>query len=190
MTLSHEAHGTVEILSGRSNAIEPRAFPADPAAADQAGIYAWWGDDDALAVLSEEIGAELPPLLCVGQAGATKWPSGTASSATLASRIRGQHIRGNARSSTFRLTISALLLRRYGLVPVAGGKLDRTSNAKVSAWIADHLSIAVAPFADRDALGAAEAEVARHLDPPLNLGHCLPSQARARLTALRRAIPR
>jgi hypothetical protein len=28
------------------------------------------------------------------------------------------------------------------------------------------------------------------LDPPLNLGHCLSSETRARLTALRRSLPR
>jgi hypothetical protein len=30
--------------------------------------------------------------------------------------------------------------------------------------------------------------VLRDLNPPLNLGHCLPSPARARLTELRRAL--
>jgi hypothetical protein len=151
-------------------------------------MYAWWGDLHARDTLGEEIGAGLTPLLYVGQAGATKWPSGKRSSATLASRIGQQHVRGNARSSTFRLTVSALLLNRLGLVTATGGKLDRRSNQRVSEWIADHLRVAVAPFDDRDALAAVEAEVVAHLDPPLNLGHCLPSTVRLQLTERRRAL--
>lgn len=55
------------------------------------------------------------------------------------------------------------------------------SNRRVSEWIVEHLSVAVAPFPERDELAAVEAAVVRRLDPPLNLGHCLPSQARAGL---------
>ncbi len=188
MSPSTAAGDIVAALSEPTNAVGPRSFLQDRGAAARSGIYAWWGDEEALNNLGEELGTDLPALLYVGQAGATKWPSGRRSSATLASRVGGQHIRGNARSSTFRLTISALLLRRFRLVPVAGGKLDPPSNSTVSAWIADHLRVAIAPYDDRDALGAVETEVVRHLDPPLNLGHCLPSHARARLSELRRAL--
>lgn len=180
----------IEVLNRPEGAVEPRHFPRDREVAASPGMYAWWGDNEARVLLGEEIGAELPGLLYAGQAGATKWPSGKRSSATLASRVGGQHIRGNARSSTFRLTISSLLLGRFGLVAVPGGKLDKTSNVKVSEWIADHLRVAVAAHDDRDTLGEVESEVVARLDPPLNLGHCLPSQARARLTELRRALPR
>lgn len=190
MNASAGAGAIVSTLSLASNAVGPRSFPRDRAEAARPGMYAWWADDEALTILGEEIGAKLPALIYVGQAGATRWPSGRRSSATLASRVGGQHIRGNARSSTFRLTVSSLLLRRFGLVPVAGGKLDPPSNARVSAWIADHLRVAIAPYDNRDTLGVVEAEVVTHLDPPLNLGHCLPSEARARLSELRRALPR
>lgn len=190
MILSAAGQQIVMLIGRSENAVEPRRFPADRDAANQPGMYAWWGDDEALSVLSEEIGADLPPLLYVGQAGATKRKSGTPSSATLKSRIGGQHIRGNARSSTFRLTISSLLLRRLELVAVPGGRLDPPSNRRVSAWIAEHLRVAVAPYEDRDTLEMVEAEVIRHLDPPLNLNHCVLSPARSRLTNLRRSIPR
>jgi hypothetical protein len=153
-------------------------------------MYAWWGDDEACAVLGEEIGAPLSSLLYAGQTGATRKRSGAGSSSTLAKRVGGQHIRGNARSSTFRLTISTLLLDRLALVPAGKGRLDRPSNIRVSAWIADHLMVSIAPFDDRDALGDVEKEVLAHLDPPLNLGHCLPSDARARITERRRLLPR
>jgi hypothetical protein len=83
-----------------------------------------------------------------------------------------------------------LLLGRLDLATVARGKLDVASNARVSDWIADHVRVAIAPYDDRDTLGAVESEVVTALDPPLNLGHCLPSDARARLTALRRSLDR
>jgi hypothetical protein len=47
---------------------------------------------------------------------------------------------------------------------------------------------AIAPFDDRDQLGVVEAEAIMRLDPPLNLGHCLPSAARERLTSIRRSL--
>jgi hypothetical protein len=71
-----------------------------------------------------------------------------------------------------------------------GGRLAPDSNVAVSEWIADHLWVAIAPYEDRDTLGAVKAEVVAQTDPPLNLGHCLPSHARHRLSELRRAIPR
>lgn len=177
-------------LADSANAVEPARFPRDRGEAAKPGMYSWWGDNTARQVLGEEIGATLPPLLYAGQAGATKWPSGKRSAATLASRIGQQHIRGNARSSTFRLTISSLLLHRLGLLPAGGGKLDGESNAVVSAWIAEHLRVAIAPYEERDTLAAVEASVVTRLDPPLNLGHCLPSAARARLSDVRRSLPR
>src|SRR4051794_12905681 len=118
MTLSPAAEAIVKVLEQPENAIPPREFLRDRGSLKRPGMYAWWADDEARQVLGEGLGAELLALVYVGQAGATKWPSGTTSSATLASRVGGQHIRGNARSSTFRLTISALLLQRFQLVAV------------------------------------------------------------------------
>jgi len=188
--LSPTAWTLVHELTNREKAIEPARFPADPAEAKRPGMYSWWGDDEACAVLGEAIGVKLPHLLYVGQAGATRWPSGAKSAATLASRIGTQHIRGNARSSTFRLTISSLLIEPLSLTTAGGGKLDPASNERTSAWIADHLRIAIAPFDDRDTLGRLEKEVVGQLDPPLNLEHCPPSQARTRITQRRGAIGR
>lgn len=190
MTATPAAEAIAAVLNDPTNAVEAAGFPRSRDEAARPGMYAWWGDDAARAALGEELGAALPPLLYVGQAGATKWPSGKQSSATLASRIGRQHIRGNARSSTFRLTISVLLLQRLALAPAIGGKLDGRSNALVTAWINDHLRVVIAPYDDRDTLGVVEAEVVTELDPPLNLGHCLPSSARSRLTQLRRSLPR
>ena len=187
--LSPAAHEVVRQLTDRAAAIHPAEFTQHREATARPGMYAWWGDDEACEVLGQEIGAPLSSLLYAGQTGATK-KRGAQSSATLASRVGRQHIRGNARSSTFRLTISTLLLDRLVLVPAGKGRLDRPSNTRVSDWIADHLMVSIAPFDDRDALGDVEKEVLVHLDPPLNLGDCLPSDARARITERRRMLPR
>ena len=111
-------------------------------------------------------------------------------SSPAATRIGRQHIRGNARSSTFRRTISALLLDQLRLVPAGGGRLDSPSNAVVSQWIAEHLTVGIVAVDDRDALGRVEQALLDQLDPPLNLDHCPSSAARARLTALRARISR
>lgn len=187
--LSPHAQRLVALLQDRDGAVSPRSFPVDRAGAMRPGMYSWWADEQARTQLGEALSAELAELIYVGQAGATKWPSGTTSAATLTSRIGRQHISGNARSSTFRLTISALLLDQLGLVPVDGGRLDASSNAVVTPM--DRRSPARHNRAlrrPRHTLGAVEGEVVAYLDPPLNLGHCLPSHARARLTQLRRRV--
>lgn len=179
----------IEMLSKPENAQPPLRFPLDSHSAGHAGMYAWWADDTARRDLGRPLDLVLPPLIYIGQAGATRWPSGTPSGATLRSRIGQQHIRGNARSSTFRLTVSALLLDQLEL-SVAGGRLDPASNARVSAWIAEHLMVAIAPINDRDRLATIEEEVVAALDPPLNLGHCLSTTARRTLTERRSALSR
>lgn len=185
-----EVEVLVAALSNSARAEAPARFPVDVRAAANPGLYSWWGDDDGRAVLASGLGVEaLPPLLYAGQAGATKWPAGKRSDATLRSRI-GQHIRGNARSSTFRLTLSTILLVELCLTSAPGGRLTPDSNSVVSEWIAAHLRVVIVPFADRDRLGVVEAAVVGQLDPPLNLDHCASSAIRSRLTELRRALPR
>lgn len=184
-----EVEVLVAALADSMRAQAPATFPRDAKAAANPGLYSWWGDEEARRVLAAGLDVDaLPPLLYVGQAGATKWPSGKPSNATLRSRIGQQHIRGNARSSTFRLTISAILLAELDLQPAPGGLLTPKSNRVVSGWIATHLQVAIVPFADRDRLGVVEATVVARLDPPLNLDHCTSSAIRTRLSELRRAL--
>lgn len=180
-----DATQLIELLSNPAIAQAPRSFPQDPRMAGRAGMYVWWADDAARVALGAPLGDVLPALVYAGQAGATRWPSGTTSNATLKSRIRQQHIGGNAGSSTFRLTISALLVDQLQLLVVGGGRLERESNNRVSTWIAEHMRVGIAGFDDRHQLGVVEAAVVTALDPPLNLEHCSPTKARSRLTALR-----
>jgi hypothetical protein len=179
----------VRALTDEVHADAPGEFPSNREIASQPGLYAWFGDAEARALLGAPLGAELAALLYCGQAGATKWPSGKKSLATLGSRIGSQHIRGNARSSTFRLTLSTVLLAPLGL-QAAGSRLTAESNGQLSSWIRDHLRVAIVAFPDRDTLAEVERAVVARLDPPLNLDHCVPTGVRAQLTTLRRSLPR
>src|SRR4051794_5059599 len=74
------------------------------------GLYAWWVSPGAV----PNVGGPAHPrepfeLLYVGVA-----PKGAQSTATLRSRIHGQHLRGNIGSSTFRQSLAALLLEEQG----------------------------------------------------------------------------
>ncbi len=184
---SRDALSIVRVLTNEANAITPAEFSANLPQARRPGMYAWWGDDEACELLGSQLATSLPHLLYAGQAGASKRRSRKPSNATVASRVRSQHIRGNPRSSTFRLTISSLLLEPLGLIPAGDRKLAPASNLRVSAWIAEHLRVAIAPCDDRDRLAEIEQEVVAHLDPPLNLEHCPPSESRTRLSQ-RRAL--
>ena len=179
----------VERLSNPANAEPCAAFPRDPAAAAHPGLYGWWCDPDGLGQLQEAFVTELHPLIYAGQAGATT-ADGAARSATLRSRIGGNHLNGNIGSSTFRKTLTALLRPSLGLRLAAPGKLDVHSNAEISRWMREHLMVVIAPCPYRAALAGLEALVLDALDPPLNLQGMPPSPIRAQLRHLRSHIGR
>lgn len=178
----------VAALSDRNRAESPRTFPSDRDTASHAGLYSWWADADARTLIGSTLKIEMSDLIYAGQAGATRWPSGTTSTATLATRIRGNHINGNASSSTFRLTISAGLLDPLRLTVAQPGRLTSESNRAVSEWVKAHLRVAVVACDDRDRLGKIESAVLEVLDPPLNLDGRPATESRAVLSALRRRV--
>jgi hypothetical protein len=159
-------------------------FEQDRTLATEAGLYAWYGDEVAQSLIERALGGLVGALLYVGQAGATKWPSGTSSNATLGSRIRSQHIGGNTGTSTLRRTLAAALGPGLGL-KVADGVLDRTGEQQLRDFMREHLEVAVLPISDRGRIGEIEAAVVRELDPPLNLDHLDRTDARRRLRVLR-----
>src|SRR5512139_3568438 len=84
------------------------------------GLYAWFVDGDGAQHLTAGIGLHVGKgLIYAGQAGA-----GT-SSATLGSRIRGNHLGGDIYGSTFRLTLRSALRERLALEPIGGGHMGR-----------------------------------------------------------------
>lgn len=178
----------VASLTGPSRADPPGQFPSDPVAAARPGLYSWWVDEEAHEVISLQLRTEIGSLIYAGQAGATRQPSGTPSKATLRSRIKQNHINGNAYSSTFRLTLSAVLLEPLGLLVMKPSRLTPESRAHVSGWIKRHLRVAVIPYDDRDELAEVEHAVLAVLDPPLNLDGRPFTPARTRLRDLRRRV--
>jgi len=76
------------------------------------------------------------------------------------------------------------------LVPAGPKRLDEASERALSNWIARHLSVAVYPFPNADALADLEQQVLSQLDPPLNLDGMPLTSVRARLAELRAALLR
>ena len=177
-------------LTDPTRRVRAAAFPANRAEVGQPGLYAWWADGEARMSISRALGVDVPELVYAGEAGATRWPSGTMSSATLRSRIETNHLSGNVSSSTFRLTLAAILLEELKLEVANPGRLSPRSDQALSTWILGHLDLAVAPYPDRDGLGAVEERVLDRLDPILNLRGRPSTPARRRLTGLRGRISR
>lgn len=146
-------------LADPANAHSVRGFPAGQRDVEQAGLYAWFADDDGRQMLAAAFGRALPSLIYAGQAGATSKRSGTTRVATLGSRIRRNHLHGNIGSSTFRRTLTALLFEPLGLVLDRPGKLSTSSAARVSEWMCAHLSVATFASPDRARLAALEDDV-------------------------------
>jgi len=184
-----EFEEAVRCLADETARLLARDWPGDPSGLDQCGLYSWWVDSAGARHLSAGLGHEVSAgLIYAGQAGATKWPSGRRSTATLASRIGGNHIRGRVRGSTFRLTLAASLLRHLDLEIVGSKKLAPDSERRVTDWIRDHLAVVAFPYANPDDLSGLEGAVLDRLDPPLNLEGRPPSSLRQHLSKLRAVI--
>lgn len=160
-------------LGDRTGAIPASSFPA-VTLPSRPGLYSWWADDEARAAIRAALGVDVPTMIYIGQAGA-----GT-SGATLASRIRRNHIGGPRRGSTFRRTMAAIL-------DAASVGKEPLTEAELTVWIQEHLSVLTVAFDDRNRLLELEDAALRRYDPPLNLMGMVRSDARSRLRALRAA---
>ncbi len=166
----------------------PKGFPWGRADLHQPGLYAWAVDDDGARDLTRASGQPVGAgLVYAGQAGATSWPSGRQPQSTLASRIRGNHLRGRVTASTWRLSLAALLQEPLGL-HMTQGELDDPSRTALTRWMEERLRLAVHPAPNRDTLGALEHAVLLRLDPPLNLDGMSPTPLRSVITARRAAL--
>ena len=122
-------------LADESNARSASGFPGNARDVECAGLYSWWADDAGRALLGDPFGVRLPPLIYAGQTGATTKRSGTTRVSTLRSRIGGNHLGGNVQSSTFRKTLTAILIGPLQLELAAPNKLTPQSNAELTAWM-------------------------------------------------------
>jgi hypothetical protein len=167
-------------------------WPAGAEGLDRPGLFAFWVDEAGAADLAK--GLDLPfaaGRIFIGQAGATKWPSGRASTDTLGDRIARTHLTGKVRSSSIRLTLAAILFAQLELVVQASALLQASAEQALSDWMSAHLSVAVHPHDDRDTLSGLEQAVVQRLDPPLNIEDHLPATSeRQAVIALRRRISR
>ena len=165
-----EVRQALAALDGASTRIAASAWPADLTGLKQPGLYSWWVDRIGAADLSAGLGHHVAPgRIYAGQTGATKWPSGKAGQATLQSRIGSNHIRGRISGSTFRLTLAACLTPSLRLTHMGPRHLDPISEDRLSAWMREHLEVAVMPFPERDPLADLEDHVLDKLDPLFNL---------------------
>jgi hypothetical protein len=171
--------------------IPARDWPAGAGKIDRPGLYSWWVDTGGAAHLSDGLGQPIAAgRIYAGQTGATRWPSGKIGNATLASRIGSNHLRGRVRGSTFRLTLASCLIAPLQLERIGRLRLAAESEQRLSAWIADHLEVAVHPVDDRDPLSDLERGVLAELDPPLNLEGMPRTEVRPGLSQLRARLIR
>ena len=164
-------------------------WPADLSDLDVSGLYSWWTDDAGAAELGEGLDSPIEPgRVYVGQTGATRWPSGIIGRATLRKRISSNHLGGNIRGSTFRLTLAGVLACPLALTLDGPKRLTPEAEARLTEWMCDHLSVAVHRFPERDPLSDLESRVLDTLDPPLNLDGRALTPARTRLAGLRSSV--
>jgi hypothetical protein len=161
----------------------PVPVPEAPDAVPKApGLYAWWGRFGALPGISGPRHPTAPAqLLYVGIA-----PNGTTSSATLRSRVVGDHIGGTTGSSTLRRSLAALLTDQQGWSSrwTTRPVLVNRDEVALSAWMAERLQVS---WAEHPTPWTVESEVIAELEPPLNQAenrghpvHAVVSEARRR----------
>jgi hypothetical protein len=178
-----------DYLGESANAQPCGDFPWGRSDLEAPGLYSWWIDDAGAAAMTRGLGQSVAPgLVYAGLAGATSAGRSSVSS-TLRSRIAGNHLRGGIHGSTWRKSLTAMLLDQLDL-DVSSGDLAPSSQAELTDWMRRHLMLAVYPIADSRGVGAAEDALLERLDPPLNLDGMGETPVRAALRGLRRELPR
>lgn len=153
------------------------------------GLYAWWVDAVGARSLSEGLGHRIAPgLIYAGQAGATRWPSGKPSPASLASRIATGHLGHSIDGSTFRLTLASILRPALELEMRSEKYLTSGSERILTEWMRRHLAVSVYAVEGGENLAKLEGAVLGVLDPPLNLDGMPSTPVRSRLSALRKEL--
>lgn len=170
---------------------DPTLFKADEwdelfSGLAKSGLYSWWVDIAGARQISEGIDARVKKgCIYLGQAGGTLWPHGNASHHTLQSRIEGDQLNGITSRSAFRRSLAAALKSPLGLKTDKKGMLLDPSEAKVSAWMRDHLSLAVYQVTNRDEITNLESQLRPIIDAQLSSFAMPKSKARINLAQLR-----
>jgi hypothetical protein len=171
-------------ITDQGTTIRPADLVAstDPAL-DRPGMYSWWADDEGAHALSRGLQHDLAPgLIYAGLAGATRRRSQRRSRNTLRGRLVQMHLGGRFRMSTFRYSLGSVLAETWGESTI--------DEARLSAWMYEHLLAVAVPVADADSLEAVEDQVLAELDPALNLRKVPRTALRRRVSELRKRHPR
>ena len=182
MSPALEVKEIVAVLSGSPLA----PLEAKPQLPREPGFYAWWVRPGALPAVPETAHpAEDWCLLYVGIA-----PGRQNSSATLRSRVGGQHIGGNTGSSTFRLSLASLLFEDMGWQPQRKKKkvtLSSEDNAALRNWQQEHAGLCWVTT-DEPWAGSTEGDVIAEMRPPLNLAENSAHPCHSNMSAARRSF--
>lgn len=114
---------------------------AEPKLPKLGGFYAWWARRGCIANVPSSphpTDAEFE-LFYVGIA-----PVSATSAATIRSRVRSNHMRGNIAASTFRFTLASLLVDALELKPIAKASkvvLKKEQNDQLSQWQRENLRL-------------------------------------------------
>lgn len=180
-----DVQGMAAWLRDPANAEPCATFPRVTMRVAAPGLYAWHGDAVANEIIGRVLGCPLQPLY-VDQAGSDSRTGKRASGATMKSAIARHHLNGNTHASNLRRSLGAVLWHELSLRCDRPKYLDAESNARLSKWMLDHLSVATVAIQDRGMLWLLADDLRELLDPGLNLVKNRPHTAgRHKLLALR-----
>jgi hypothetical protein len=157
---------TVQVVVEQLKRTPEDLATAEPKLPKLGGFYAWWARRGCIANVPgnpHPTEAEFD-LFYVGIA-----PVSAASSSTIRSRVRNNHMRGNIASSTFRFTLASLLVDALKLRPIAKASkivLEKDQNDQLSQWQRENLRLTWHAVSEPRTL---EVAVIADLRPPLNL---------------------
>jgi hypothetical protein len=178
-------------LDTEPSRIPASAWPGQLAGLDHPGLYAWWVDAKGAEALSAGLGMTVvADRIYVGQAGAASSVAHHPSASTLRSRIGRNHLAGKVRSSTLRRTLASVLLAPLALDLLGPRLLSAPSEAQLTEWMREHLSLAVHGVDSGEHLAELEKRVVDALQPPLNVEHMPACPLRERLRQLRAVVLR
>jgi hypothetical protein len=164
---------------------DARRSPADGGLPEKAGFYAWWSSAGAIAGVPL-VPHPMEPTLGLFYVGIS--PANATSKQSVRTRVINSHLSGNLGSSTFRLTLAALLRQPLDLHPemrTTKVVLPPAENTSLSGWQATHLRLTWCVCADPWTI---EHQVIQKMQPPLNLAANAQHPFHRTLTEARRAL--
>ena len=176
MTLdAAELFDLIEALGDRRRAVPAGDFNANAPDARRSGINVWWADEEARRQIEDTLGMPFATgPIYIGQ-----------TTRTLAHRVLDEHLEGSTRNSTLRWSLTAILMKTSAFADQHPDAHALRRSPALSAWMREHLAVAIFPVEARQLKQAEQAALARY-DPPLNQQNAPTSSAE--LTRLRELV--